>query len=89
MKQQTLLETESIGEAIETARELHQMAILGGEATAARLIYVLEVDTHTTDEMDEPVYRYEIVGSEHAPRRGEILWHDGEFSEYMVTGERS
>lgn len=77
---ETLLETDIIGEAINTARELHKTATAAGEDTAASLIKVLEIEA--TDPLTgEWVYStYRVLATTRTPRFGKVIFADGELT---------
>lgn len=74
---ETLMTTDSIGEAIETARALHAMAIDAGNTDAAAIVYVVDMDH--TDPLTGVTLRheFEVIASAHRPRRGTVLFAGG------------
>jgi hypothetical protein len=75
-KMETLLTTTVIGEAINTARELHKMSVAAGETAAANMIYVTETDTGLDDD-GFPTYTFQVVASTYRPRRT-VIFENGE-----------
>ena len=75
----TLLTTDIIGEAINTARAMHALATDAGELAAADLIKVVAFEhLDETGEWDHSTYQ--VIGTDTTPDNGIVIFAHGELT---------